>query len=172
MRLILAALQRAVCHIQSHESCILLPLNYQMPFLGILTDSYSMEWPWKQLTTWLYPEFQHNPPARSIHTSVWKWWEVKQFYHLLERDRLWKHWHWYLCLYAEGKIINFHAHNCLKVANHFSNPKWSASFQRKITFLVKLEAVEHKAQPSATKQVAQWSPGASHWPLPQRTSPF
>lgn len=50
VRLTLAVLKRSF--IQSHEDCIF-HSNFQMSFLGVLTDGYSMEWP-------LGNSWQHN----------------------------------------------------------------------------------------------------------------
>lgn len=107
-------------------------------------------------------------PQLQAYKPLFEYGEKSQFYHLLKRDRFWEHWHWhYCCLFAEANIINLHAQNCPAVANHLSDPNWSASFQWKITSEWKRFSTKLRYQPSDIKQAADWSPGDSHWPLPQ-----
>lgn len=89
--------------------------------------------PWKQLTH-NYTLNSSTIPQLTAYTPLFENGEKSNSFTTFWKDRLWKNWYWYCCcLYVEAKIINLYAHNCPTVANHFSDPKWSACFQWKIT---------------------------------------
>lgn len=69
VRLILAALKRAVHHAQTHQGCILLHLYCQMPFLVVvLTDGYSTGWPLGNITISWTPA--QSPSWKHIHLCL------------------------------------------------------------------------------------------------------